>query len=53
MLLQDFWVFASKFITIEEVETTVILSITSIIIISYLCWIDRYEKKLQNEKEIE
>ena len=50
-MLQDFWEFTSKFITIEELQATAILSVISIIIIGSLWWGDRYEKKLKKESE--
>ena len=50
-MLKEFWEFASKFITIEELQATAILSVISIIIIGSLWWGDRYEKKLKKESE--
>ena len=50
-MFQDFWEYMSKFITIEELQATAILSVISIIIVVSLWLGDRYEKKLKKESE--
>ncbi len=45
-MINDFIQFASKFITLEEIQVTVILLIVSIIIIISAFVIDKYEKNI-------
>lgn len=45
-MINGFIQFASKFITLEEIQATIILLIVSIIIIISAFIIDKYEKKI-------